>query len=80
MSSALNVVNGTVIVPFGLTAAFRSDELDKLGYNAAITLAWPTVMGGFALMLSTRDWRRVSLDFDSQMLEMHWADVSIAHC
>lgn len=61
MSSALNVVNGTTIIPFGLPVSFRPDELDKLGYNAAITLAWPTIMGGFALMLGARDWRRVSL-------------------
>lgn len=54
------IVNNTYIVPDGFPAVFRPDQLDKLGYTAAITLAWPTIIGGIALFLGTRDWRRVS--------------------
>lgn len=58
MSSA-TVVNGTYIVPNGFPIAFRPDQLDKLGYAGAITLAWPTIIGGFALIFGTRNWRQV---------------------
>lgn len=54
------VVNDTYIVPDGFPVIFRPDQLDKLGATAAITLAWPTIIGGVVLILGTRDWRRVS--------------------
>lgn len=56
---AISIVNGTEIVPIGFPASFRPDQLDKLGFNAALTLAWPTLLGGVALILGTRDWRKV---------------------
>lgn len=53
-----NIVNGT-IVPAHFPKEFTPEELHKLGFNAAITLAWFTIIGIFALILRTRDWRKV---------------------
>jgi len=61
------VINNTYIVPNDFPAVFRPDQTDKLGYTAAITLAWPTIIGGVALFLGARDWRRVS-GFASSLL------------
>lgn len=59
MATAI-VVNGTYIVPDGFPTAFRPDQLDKLGLTGAITLGWPTIIGGIALMFGARNWRQVS--------------------
>ncbi|KAF8318782.1 hypothetical protein DL93DRAFT_346035 [Clavulina sp. PMI_390] len=58
--SVVNVVNGTYIVPYGLPPVFQPDQLDKLGFTGAITLSWPTIVGGFALMFGARNWRQYS--------------------
>lgn len=57
---AIQVVNGTHIVPLYFPTTFQPDQLDKLGWTAIITLTWPSIIAGFALIAGTRDWRRVS--------------------
>lgn len=57
---AIQVVNGTHIVPLYFPTQFTPGQLDKLGWTAIVTLTWPSIVGGFALILGTRDWYRVS--------------------
>lgn len=53
-----NLTNGT-IVPIHFPTEFSPAELNKLGFNAAITLSWFTIIGIFTLLLATRNWRKV---------------------
>jgi hypothetical protein len=69
---SFRVVNNTYIVPDGFPAVFRPDQLDKLGVTAAITLAWPSIIGGVTLFLGTRDWRRVSYFATRFNLTVYW--------
>src|ERR1700733_8322031 len=57
---AIEVVNGTHIVPLYFPTQFAPDQLDKLGWTAIITITWPNILGVIALILGTRDWYRVS--------------------
>lgn len=57
---AIQIVNGTYIVPLYFPTSFEPDQVDKLGWTAIATLTWPAIVGGFALIVGTRDWKRYS--------------------
>jgi len=57
---AIDIVNGTHIVPLYFPTQFAPDQLDRLGWTAIVTLTWPNILGVIALIFGTRDWYRVS--------------------
>ena len=65
---AIDIVNGTHIVPLYFPTHFAPDQLDRLGWTAIITLTWPSIAAGFALIVGTRDWNRVSNDTTLKIL------------
>jgi len=57
---AIEVVNGTHIVPLYFPTQFTPSQLDRLGWTAIVTITWPNILGVIALIFGTRNWYRYS--------------------